>query len=204
VTLLRPAKLIAASGMIVVLAGLAALGYVLARPTTHGSLRLGGDKTDFCYQPPTPADWQAQVAHGLIFGLDYLELTTMSARLTVLSVNMIDPSGGLAITNVALVPGAGVAIGTDGNKPIVTAEPTLAKYAREVPAKLEITPEPPGAEKPWDPKGWQLAVTLRAPANAVKASMNGLKIIYRSGDVIRTLRTPDTVRIGTGKDICKY
>jgi hypothetical protein len=180
------------------------LGYVLTRPTSHGSLRLGGDKIDYCYLPPTPADWQAQVAHGLIFGLDYLELTSTSAHVTVMAVDMVQPSGGLSLDSVAFVPGAEVGGGTDGDKPIMTSDPILATLARRLPADLASTPKPSGVTQTYDPRGWQLAVTVRAPKDAIKATTNGFTITYRSGDVTRTLRTPDTVTIGTGKDICTH
>jgi hypothetical protein len=192
------------TAVVALLAGLSVLGHVLAQPASHGSLQLGGDRIDYCYQPPSPADWQAQVAHGLVFGLDYLELSSTSARVTVMAVEMVGPSGGLTLDSVAFVPGAEVAGGTDGEKPISTSDPILATLARRLPASLTSTPKPSGVTQTYDPRGWQLAVTVRAPAQAAKASADGFKITYRSGDVTRTLRTPDTVTIGTGKDICKH
>ena len=189
---------------IAIVVGMAAGAYWMAKPTTHGSLKLGGDSIDFCYQPPEPADWQAQVAHGLVFGVDYLVLSSTTARIHVLSVEMVDPTGGIMLDQASFVPGSGVSIGTAGNKPISTADPVLATLARRVPTDLANTPKPSGVSDPYDSRGWQLAVTMRAPADAVKASMNGFTITYRTGEVTRKLRTPDTVTIGTGKDICKH
>jgi hypothetical protein len=194
-----------ASAVVALLVGLTFFGFTVGRSETHGSLKVDDSGVDYCYRAPTAADRTEQATHGVTFGLDYLRLSSTSAHVRVLAVELVDPSGGLSIEKTRFVPGGGIATGTAGNKPISTANPVLATLARAMPADLALTPRPAHVGGPndyYDPRDWQLAVTLRAPANALKASMNGLVVIYRSGKMIRALHTYVTATIGTG--ICKF
>jgi hypothetical protein len=175
----------------------------IAGPIQQGSLSISAESYDFCYQPPQAADWAKQVEDGLNFGLDYLYLSSTSARVTVTGAKMIKPSGGIELRDVALVPGGQVAIGSSGDKGVTTSSPALATLARRLPAQLVDLPKPTGVSDDYKGTTWELAVTVRAPANATKASLDGFELTYRSGHITRHLRTRETIILGTGKNICK-
>jgi hypothetical protein len=177
-------------------------GLVFTDPVQHGSLSVSQDSYDICSQPE-PTDWASQVEHGAVYGLDYLYLSSKSAEVTVTGARMIHPSGGIELMSVALVPGGEVAVGTSGEKGISTSSPVLATLARRLPAQLVDLPKPAGVSDNYPGTRWELAVTVRAPADATKASLDGLVLTYRSGHLTRHLRTRDTITLGTGKNICR-
>jgi hypothetical protein len=182
---------VAAAGAAVAVggAGLVLLAFAVSGQR-GGRLKLDGDGYDYCYHPPASAAWLAQSHNALIFGLDALELSSVSAEVTVISVKMIDPTGGIVLRAVAFVPNAEVGIGTPGDQPIYTTTRSLAAEARTVPATLARTDQT-------NPKIWQLAVTVSAPVSAVQARAAGFLLTYKSGSSIRTIKTRDTVTLGT-------
>jgi hypothetical protein len=182
-------------------------GYLASRPETHGSLRVSNESYGFCWWPTTNADWQDQAANGRGFGVDYLNLSSNEATVTVTSVVPIGPTGGIGVQSVAFVPGGEVGGGFSGTKGIVGTSAALVALARRVPASLRFMPPPSGLDEStrsiYDGKSWQLAVTVSAPLSAAKASLNGFAVTYKTGSVTRHLKTADTITIGRKKSVCQ-
>jgi hypothetical protein len=195
----------AAAIAIVAIAG--GIGVTQLRPATNGTLEING-MTDVCWQASSPADWREKSANGKIFGATGLRLSRMDAEVVVLSVTMTRSTGGLVLDHVAFVPFGGVAEGSDGTKAIDSSVPQAVPLARKLPAVLNRMPRPAGVVEPykssWDPREWELAATVHAPATSTRASLNGFTIKYLTGGVLRTLHTDDSITLGNQDRSCRF
>lgn len=180
---------------------------IVAKVVDHfaskGRLEASNQSYDFCYTPPSSSDWQSEARYGRRFGMDTLNLSSNSARVTVTQVEPVEPSLGFELIEAAFVPVGSVALGTPGNKTWFVSDKRLLPLIQNVPAHL--SPSTQAADwmgLPQAADSWQLAVRVRVPAYSVGAHVAGFRITYRSGWLTRTVTTKDTIRIGTTTAKC--
>jgi hypothetical protein len=159
------------------------------------SLGLGPTSYDICHQVRTSAEWRAQATYGISFGVDDVVLSSTSAQVTVTSVTMLNPTGGLTLKSLAFVPYGGIASGGPGQKGLVTTPSLLAGLALTLPAHLTRTHPIAGADLPETDTEWELGVIVGAPISSTRASASGFRITYWSGTAFGIFDTRDTVAV---------
>jgi hypothetical protein len=121
------------------------------------------------------------------FGLDYLLLRDKSATATVVSAQLIEPSGNIKLADVAFQPLGGVGGAIDWGSDV--GDSTSSRLRQSLPAHLSYT-TPTGPEVGRNGLAWQLAVGVRISAEGGMA--HGVLIKYTSGGHSHTIVGKDS------------
>jgi hypothetical protein len=141
------------------------------------------------------------LASGVVYGLDYFFVSSDSAHVFVTPAELIKPTGGLTLVRAGFVPGGGVGSGSSGGKGF-EGPAAVAGLSGTIPTELNHIPTPKGAQLPFSGSTWELAAIFKVPPDSTSASMAGIKLTYRSGLKIHTLRAVDTVQLGMTPGYC--